>query len=57
MINFLNNNVIYVDNTIGYYIKISNIYENPKIKYKLVDNYNNCCNKNRTIIIIIVYNY
>jgi uncharacterized protein YhfF len=38
------NNIIYVDNTVGYYIKVSNIFENPKINYKLVDNHNNCCN-------------
>ena len=38
------NNIIYVDDTVGYYIKISNIYENSRIKYNLVKNHNNCCN-------------
>jgi hypothetical protein len=38
------NNIVYVDNTVGYFIKVSDIYENPKINYKLIDNYNNCCN-------------
>jgi len=39
----IKNNTIYADNNNSYNIKVSNIFENPNIKYNLVTNFNNCC--------------